>query len=109
MALFNNARWEFTFKIQDTAGVAQDLTGRSFVMSLNDELRTNPPDLVLSTTEGSLLIGPETGDLQVFATYSVVRDLKQGDYYFDIIEILGEDQVMVASGQLYVKSGVTWT
>ena len=109
MALFNNARWEFTFKIQNEAGVAQDLTGRSFVMSINDELRTNPPDLVLSTTAGSLIIGETTGDLQVFATYGLVRELKQGNYYFDIIEVLGEDQVMVASGELYVKSGVTWT
>ena len=95
--------------IQDEQGVAQDLTGREFVMTLVEELRSETPNLLLSTTEGSLLIGSKTGELQVFAPYNLVKVLNQGNHYFDIVEILGEDQVMVASGELYVKTGITRT
>lgn len=105
MALFNNSRWRFTFKVSDEAGVPQDLTGRSFVLSLAQQLRGSV-DLTLSTDLGTLLVGSETGDLQVAASYRDVQDLKQGRYYFDIIEIVPDDQIMVASGQLNVKSGV---
>lgn len=109
MALYNNARWEFSFLIQDQSGTPQDLTGRSFVMSLVEKLRADEPELVLSTEAGSLIIGDTLGELQVYATYSQVKELKQGSHYFDIIEVLGEDQVMVASGELYVKTGITRT
>ena len=68
--------------IQDTAGVALDVTGYSFVMTVNS--LENPPD---NTTElysvvGTILDAP--GGIVEFAPTAGNVDQKYATYYFDI-------------------------
>ena len=107
MAFPTNGRWDAEFQLKNKNGNNISLAGKQFAMGFVSELRKETPDLILSTMEGTL----ETrgsGILKMNVPYSIVKTLNQGEYYFDIIEILdGGDQGFVAEGKIYLRRGIT--
>jgi len=107
MAFPTNGRWDVGLVLKDAAGTPLNITGKNFAMGIMSDLRNTSPELILSTTAGTLL-AEANGVLRMSVPYSIVRTLTQGEYYFDIVELLDDDdQAFVAEGKIFLRRGIT--
>jgi len=107
MAFPTNGRWDVGLTLKDSSGTALNIAGKNFAMGIMSDLRKSTPELILSTTAGTL-ISEANGVLRMSVPYSVVRTLIQGEYYFDIVELLpDDDQAFVAEGKIFLRRGIT--
>ena len=109
MAFPTNGRWDAILILKNKAGQRLDIAGKNFAMGLMSDLRNDAPEVTLSTTDGTL-IADVNGRLRMNVPYTITKTLTQGQYHFDIVELLDDgDQAFVAEGKLTLRRGITRT
>jgi len=95
-----------TFQMQDENSVDIDITGRSYLMSVNTEENPVAPTTNTFQLTGALGAGPPTA-LVTFTPTVVNTDITPGEYYYDIQETNGAALRTVVKGVFEVQQDIT--
>lgn len=93
--------YKLQITIKDAAGVAIDLTGRTYAGSLVPDGSSTRTNFSVDSTELA------SGIVTISLSTSTTAGLTVGTYYYDFQETVGSETVTLMAGRLEVVEGIT--